>query len=151
MRTLFIIVSYIVLLSCTTFESEQRASPYQNYQSYLNALKASNYDAATNMLSLNNRTKFINNRDGESFNDFFPFFSSIGTVITNEKNHYQVVDGQKACLTINGFNDVYEPTSLYFELLNEDNKWKFSYVQMNYHASINEFSSAVKCPFKPQG
>ena len=150
MKTLFFVASSFLLLSCTTFEESQQASLYKNYKSYLNALKTRNYDSAIAMLALHNRNRFSNSKDGEDFNGFFPFFSSVDTVITNEINHYQEFLGSKGCLTINGFDSVGEPTSLNFELLNENDEWKFRYVQMIYHESKDEFPSSAKCPPTPR-
>ncbi len=150
MKALFFVVSSIILLSCATFDGGQQTSLYKNYQSYLNALKTRNYDSAIRMLTSHNRNLFSNSKDGEDFNVFFPFFSSVDTVITDEINHYEVFFNSKGCLTVNGFDSAGEPASLNFELLNENGEWKFSYVQMMYHGSSDEFPSSAKCPPKPK-
>ncbi len=149
MKTLFFVASFLVLLSCTTLERGQQTSLYKNYKSYLDSLKTRNYDSAIAMLTSHNRNQFSNSKDGEDFNAFFPFFSSVDTVITDEKNHYQDFFDSRGCLTVNGFDSVGEPTSLNFELLNENGEWKFSYVQMIYHGSKDEFPASAKCPPKP--
>lgn len=149
MKTLFFVASSILLLSCAVFESDQQTPLYNNYKSYLSALKIKNYDSAITMLTLHNQNLFSNSKDGEDFNAFFPFFSSVDTVIADEINHYEVLFGSKGCLTVNGFDSVGEPASLNFELLNENGGWKFSYVQMIYHGSSDEFLSSAKCPPKP--
>ncbi len=149
MKTLFFIAASIGLLSCVTLEEKQQVSFYNKYKSYIDALKTGNYDSALTMLTLHNQSQFSTSKDNESFTDFFPFFSSVDTVITDEKNHYQDFFGSKGCLTVNGFNSAGEPTSLNFELLTENGEWKFSYVQMMYHESRDEFPSSVKCPPNP--
>lgn len=70
--------------------------------------------------------------------------------MTNETIYYQQEFNTKSCLTINGYNSVGEPTTLNFELLNEDNAWKLSYVQMMYHDSKKDFPLSVMCPQKPK-
>ena len=147
MRALLLVAMSIALLSCAALEKKQQASFYNKYKSYIDALKTGNYDSALTMLTLQNQ--FSISKDNESFTDFFPFFSSVDTVITDEKNYNQVFFGSKGCLTVNGFNSANEPTSLNFELLTENNEWKFSYVQMMYHESTDEFPLSVKCPPNP--
>ena len=146
MRTLFIVATSIFLLSCAAFDENKIVSPYENYKLYLEALKVKDYNSAASMLSLKSKNQFTVDKD---FNDIFPFFSSIDTVVTNETTHYQKTFGSKSCLTVNGFNSLGEPTSLNFELINENSSWKFSYVQMMYHDSQDEFPSSVNCPPKP--
>ncbi len=146
MKTLFIVATSIFLLSCATFDKAKMVSPYESYKSYLEALKAKDYNSAASMLSSKSKNEYNADKD---FNDFFPFFSSIDTVVIKETTHYQKILGSKSCLTVNGFNSTGEPTSLNFELLNENSAWKFSYVQMMYHDSKDEFPSSVKCPPKP--
>jgi len=150
MKTFFIVATSILLLSCATFKQGQQISLYKNYRLYLDALKTKNYTSAVSMLTPYNRNKFSNSKDGENFNDFFPFFSSVDTVVTNELNNYQGFFGSKGCLTVNGYNSAGEPTTLNFELLSENDEWKFSYVQMMYHSSNNEFPSSTKCPPRPK-
>jgi len=151
MKALLFIVASVFLLSCTTFGEKQSVSLYKSYKLYVDTLIAEDYESAVAMLALHNRNQFSLSKNSENFNDFFPFFSSVDTVIANEVNHYQYNFGLKGCLTVNGFNSVNEPTSLNFELLNENNEWKFSYVQMIYHESENEFPASAKCPPRPQG
>lgn len=146
--TLFFSI-FIFLTSCSTFQKGKEVSPYDRYNSYLKALKSKNYDSALSMLTSHNQKLYSDSQTGEDFNAFFPFFSSIETVVTEEFGHYQKQFGAKSCLTINGFNKAGEPTSLNFELLNENGQWTFSYVQMIYHDSKDEFSAFPKCPPKP--
>jgi len=67
-----------------------------------------------------------------------------------EVTYYQEELGSKSCLTINGYNSVGEPTTLNFELIKENNEWRFGYVQMMYHESKQEYPSSVMCPKKPE-
>lgn len=146
MKYSFILIISILLQSCTTFNKKDVASPYENYKLYLEALKRQDYNSALSMLS----SKIIDqDAKHEEFNDSYPFFSSVGTVVSKEVSHFQEVFRSRSCLTVNGFNDTNEPTSLNFELLNEKNTWKFSYVQMMYHDSSEEFPSSAQCPPKP--
>ncbi len=149
MKILFFVAISIALSSCATLGEKQQDYFYKNYTSYVKALKSGDYDSAFTMLSSHNRDQFSISKDNEKFNDFFPFFSSVDTVITDEINHYQEFSGSKGCLTVNGFNSLGEPTSLNFELSIENGEWKFSYLQMMYHESKDEFPSSVKCPPNP--
>lgn len=147
MKYFITIATSVLLISCVSLEKNKTVPPYDRYKLYLKSLKEKDYKSAALMLSNNIRNEY---NAGKNFNDLFPFFSSIDTVVTNETAHYQKTFSSKSCLTVNGYNSVGEPTTLNFELLNENRAWKFSYVQMMYHESKEEFPSSVKCPPKPK-
>ena len=100
------------------------------------------------MLSRSNNLRFNEQEGRENFDSFFPFFVSINTVVVNEKNYYQTLYSEIACLTVVGFDSTKEPVSVNFELLNEEGKWRFSFVQMVYHESITDFPNSAICPKK---
>jgi len=143
MKYMYIIAVSSFLISCTSYEIKNIATPYESYESYIKYLKNKNYKSAASMLSNKIQNEY---RVSNNFNDSFPFFSSIDTVVTNETIYYHKTADSKSCLTINGYNSVGEPTTLNFELLKENNAWKFSYVQMMYHEKKEEFPSSVTCP-----
>lgn len=150
MKKLLLIVLSGMLISCATYEHGKQRSLYENYKKYISALQTRNFNAAVGMLTSNNREQFHQSKEGEDFNAFFPFFSSVDSVVTAEKNYYQSIAGTKGCLTINGFDASGEPTSLNFELKNEKGAWKFDFVQMMYHSSSDKFLSSAKCPVRPK-
>lgn len=88
MRMLFLSAASILLVSCATFDESKQVSPYENYKLYLEALKTKNYNSAVSMLTLKSQNQFTSDKN---FNDFFPFFSSIDTVVTDEITHYQEI------------------------------------------------------------
>ncbi|WDE08460.1 hypothetical protein SG34_031545 [Thalassomonas viridans] len=146
MKKLIIYVLLALVISCSGTGQKSVISPYQYYGQYLQFLKAKDYDAAIDMLSAYNQKRFQSRNTQESFEEFFPFFSSVDSVVVKEFAHYQEVGKAKACLTVSGFNLAGEPASLNFELLNERSGWKFNYVHMAYHDSKNEFPKAAVCP-----
>jgi len=146
MKYFYIITVSAFLISCASYEKKNVATPYENYESYIQSLKDKNYKSAVSMLSSKITAEY---NSSEDFNDSFPFFSSVDTVVVNEKVSYHKIFDSKSCLTINGYNSVGEPTTLNFEFLFENNAWKFSYVQMMYHETKEEFPLSVTCPPKP--
>ncbi len=145
---LFITALSLIVSCASTVNSVSKDYPYDTYTSYINALNNQNYKASLNLLSRSNNLRFSQQEGSEAFDAFFPFFSSINTVVTNEVNHYQAIHSEKACLTVVGFDSTKEPTSVNFELFNEGGKWRFSFVQMVYHESSVEFPNSAICPKK---
>ncbi len=145
---LFIMMLPLIVSCSNTGNIISKVTPYNAYVSYIKSLNSHNYKASLNMLSRSNNLRFNQQEGREAFDNFFPFFSSINTVVVNEKNHYQTLYSERACLTVLGFDSTNEPASVNFELLNEGNKWRFSFVQMVYHESITEFPHSTICPKK---
>jgi len=145
---MFLILTALFFSSCASYDKKDLvATPYEVYKSYSESLKEKNYKHSANMLSNTIKNEYKQTYD---YNESFPFFSSIDAVVTKEVVYYQEELDSKSCLTINGYNSAGEPTTLNFELIKENNEWKFSYVQMMYHESKQEYPSSVMCPKKPQ-
>ncbi len=145
MKYFILLAASVLLLSCASFENKKTVSPYDIYKSYLKSLKDKDYKYSASMLSTKIKNKY---NLGDDFNDSFPFFSSVDSVVSNESAHYQETYDSKSCLTVNGTNSAGEPTTLNFELLSENKAWKFSYVEMVYHETNKEFPLTVICPSK---
>ena len=92
------------LTSCAQVKTNNVNSPYDQFTAYVNLIQTKEYDSALHMLSSNNQQRFKNQNNGEDFETFFPFFSSVNTVVVNELAHYQKSDNLKACLTVLGSN-----------------------------------------------
>lgn len=148
MKKLLIVSLFGVLTSCAN-TVENKVSPYQQYKLFLTSLKVKNYDDALHMLSPYNQTRFHKGKADESFNEFFPFFSSVDSVVLKEVRYYEKNSGEKSCLTISGYNKEEAPTTLNFELLNVDGYWKLHYVHMAYHETESEFPDKATCPVIP--
>jgi len=148
MKKLLIFSLLGFIASCTNMV-ENNISPYQQYKKFLTSLKVKDYEDALHMLSPDNQARFHKDKADESFNDFFPFFSSVGSVVVKEVRYYENNKAEKSCLTISGYNKEGDPTSLNFELLNIDGYWKLNYVHMAYHETKNEFPNKATCPVIP--
>ena len=148
MKYIFLILITLFFSSCASYEKKNLvAAPYDVYKLYSESLREKNYKYSADMLSNTIKNEYKKTND---YNDSFPFFSSIDTVVTKEVSHYQEELSSKSCLTINGYNSTGEPTTLNFELIKENNEWKFCYVQMMYHESKEDYPSSVMCPKKPE-
>jgi hypothetical protein len=148
MKKLLIISLFGFITSCTN-TVENNISPYQQYKQFLTSLKVKNYEDALHMLSPYNQTRFHKDKADEGFNEFFPFFSSVDSVVVKEIRYYEKVKDEKSCLTISGYNKEGDPTSLNFLLLNVDGYWKLHYVHMAYHETKSEFPDKATCPVIP--
>jgi len=137
------------LTSCVQISTNNINSPYEEFSTFVKLIQTKKYDSALLMLSSKNQYRFANQENGEDFETFFPFFSSASTVVVNELAHYQKINNLKACLTVSGSNSDKEPTSLNFEMLLENGKWKFNYIHMAYHGSEEELPIIVSCPKLP--
>jgi hypothetical protein len=149
MKVFSSIVIAFSLVSCAQISYNNVNSPYEQFTTYVNLIQAKEYDSALLMLSSKNKQRFANQENGEDFATFFPFFSSANTVVVNEYEHYQQINDLRACLTVSGSNSLKEPTSLNFEMLQENGEWKFNYIHMAYHGSKDELPITASCPEIP--
>lgn len=148
MKLPLILFLLVLLVSCSS--TNNSVSAYQQYNTYVELLKTQNYDDAIDLLTPYNQKRFKNKLTDETFEEFFPFFSSLDTVVVNLKQHFEVMEKSKSCLTVFGYDSEGEPTSLYFELLNHNGVWKFQYVQLNYLDSEEAFPAKAICPIIPK-
>lgn len=149
MKLISLMVVTMLFLSCAELDKDVPVSPYDIYHRYLTVLLNNDYDTAVDMMSLNNKHRYIDQKGQDSFDSFFPFFSSIDSVVVNEFSYFQMHLKDKACLTVNGVDEKGEPTTLNFEMLYENHTWKLNYVQMMYHDTQQQFPKVATCPAKP--
>lgn len=134
--------------SCASLQKEV-ASPYEQYGRFIDSLERKDSERSLSLLSDFNIERFKKRESNESFDYFFPFFSSIDTVVAKEVGHFQKIYNNSACLTVVGFDKKNEPTSISFQFVKEEGNWKFNLVHMIYHESANEFPSEALCPEIP--
>ncbi len=148
MNKLILAILVTITASCASIQKHV-ASPYNVYSEFKAAMERKDFEKSLSLLSNSNRGRFNNRETDESFDYFFPFFSSIDSVVTEEVSHFQKIYEDHACLTVVGFDDKKEPTSISFLLFNERNGWKFNLVHMFYYESVSEFPSEAFCPKSP--
>jgi hypothetical protein len=135
-KYLSILIGFL-LFGCS--QIKENTDLFGIYGNYIKSAKET--EVVFNMLTSELRVK-INNLGS----DQFPIITSFPTVISNSKNHYQVIDKAKGCLTINGFDKSNSPVSLYIEYTNENNKWLLSFVEIYYLESPHDFVHTGVCP-----
>lgn len=130
---------FIVFLLYGCNQIKESTNLFEIYQHYIKSAKET--EVVYNMLTSELRVKI--NTLGL---DQFPIITSFPTAISNTKNHYQVIENTKGCLTINGFDKDNSPVSLYVEYTNENKKWLLSFVEIYYLDTPNQFMHKGVCP-----
>ena len=150
MQKIIVFMFLLFVISCSSLDGETASkTPYQQYSSYFDALQKNNYDDALGLMSNYNIDRFNDVKNDESFSYFFPFFSSVDSMIENEKDYYQVFSKTKSCLTIIGISGNGDPVSINFELLYESKVWKFNLIHVIYHGVSDELPTSAACPKSP--
>jgi hypothetical protein len=141
----FFIVLFCVL-SPISLNAKSDIGIYNSYTLFKEAVKMGKYDLLTSYLTAEN-IKYLNTNGGvNKFNDVFPLLSSFPFIIKNEINNYQLVEGDKGCITVNGLDESSEPTAINVEYKKESSSWKLDYIHVEYLSSKDEFSKKASCP-----
>ena len=148
MKRIIFISLCMVLTACVNSSKISTSSPYNSYSKFLSALKFQDQNSALNLLSNTNQVSFNQRETNENFFLFFPFFSSVDTVVPYELDHFSIIRGSIACLTVVGSDASGEPTSLSFELFKESDDWKLNFVELEYYESKSELPKEAMCPKK---
>jgi hypothetical protein len=148
MRYIILVILVALIAACASSPATID-TPYSSYERFKNSLSNKDIEESLSLLSRFNTNRYKGREENESFEYFFPFFSSIDTVVVNEENHFESIQNNQACLTVIGFDEKNEPTSISFQLLNEGGAWKLNLVHMIYYESSSEFPSNAVCPQHP--
>ncbi|MFK5950262.1 MAG: hypothetical protein QM500_15990 [Methylococcales bacterium] len=139
MKHLIIIVFIVSVFSCVSVKKD--VSLFDEYKLYVFSINENEAVFLKNMLSSEVRNKI--KLTGE---DAFPILSSFHGVLKEVTGQYQLINNNKGCLTVNGYDENKSPVSLYIEYINENSKWLLSYVEVFYLDSPKEFKNRGVCP-----
>lgn len=142
MRYLILFLCSLLLLACSQVSEDE--SLYRRYESYREQAMKMDLPVVPEMLSSELQQKYKSSDKSE-----FPILTSFYSVLNSVKDHYQVVNNRKGCLTVNGFDEASSPVSLRMEYVHERDDWYLSYVEIFYLDAANEFGASAVCPTKP--
>lgn len=143
MRLLIILLFF---LSPMLLNAKGNVELYNSYALFKEAVKMGDYKLLTDYLTVEN-AKYLKSHGGVGkFNEVYPFLLSFPFAIEKEINSYQLIDGYKGCLTINGLDESAEPTAINIEYKKESSLWKLDYIHVEYLSSKDELSQKAICP-----
>ncbi len=125
MKHIFILTLALVLVSCTA--TKESKVLFDNYNTYVSEAKKNKSKFILPMLS-SNRVNQINSL-GETQ---FPVLSEFPNILYKIAGHYQKLEGNIGCLTINGYGENDKPIILSIKYLYENKKWGLDFIEIHY-------------------
>lgn len=139
MNRIFILIIALFLFSCAATNGKPEL--FESYKAYSNKIKKNNQDFILSMLS-KKRAKEIKQRGEKEF----PVLSEFPRVLSKIESHYQKIEKNQGCLTINGYGGNNKPIILSITYLNENKIWVINFVEIYYADSTKEFLGNGVCP-----
>ncbi|MFE8070099.1 hypothetical protein QQM79_03485 [Marinobacteraceae bacterium S3BR75-40.1] len=118
---------------------------YDVYNEYSQRLDVKDYDYIMDEAlssSMNNRGL----DDPDQFRDYYPVLSELPGLLKEKTTHYELSDGYRGCLTLNGFDRLERPAVIKMEFKREQSSWKLDYVSVDYVDSPVKFVETAVCP-----
>lgn len=136
-----------VLASCVQENPQKNGQLYKEYHEFKLLVNSNNDQAAREKIS-RNYLELITEIDKKmppelGFNT--PLWKNLATDISSEYSHYEKIEGDKGCLTINGLNRQDRPISLSLYYIKESDNWVFNYFESSSHDSIREYYTEPTC------
>jgi len=129
-----------VLYGCSTLETEQ-TDLYENYSQQAKAVK--------NNTILARRESFFTSeylKEVDPDNEKSLLLLKLSQYIDQEISHYQMLDNQKGCLSINGVELNKDPVSLHVEYKKEQGLWLVDYMFLHLIESREDYVKKALCP-----
>ena len=141
MQKIILTMILIFLFGCS--QIKEGVSLIEEYESYIKSIENNNVLFVKNMLASGLRKKIVTLGEEQ-----FPIIRSFPNVVSDINSYHQLIDSNKGCLTVNGYDKKHSPVSLYIEYVNESGKWLLSFVEVYYLDTPKEFESVGICPTK---
>ncbi len=146
MRILYTILT-LALTSCASTE-HANGTLYKEYQEYRALVDSNDATAASKQFSKEflKEMKEIDNNIPPELGLISPLWKYLASEIRTEHSHFEKIDKNKGCLTINGLNARDEPSSLSLYYIKENDNWVFNYSGFTAHDSIRDYYTEPTCP-----
>lgn len=139
-KYIFSFLATLLLLGCATTNK----SPPTLYEAYLLYSESTSED---NISHIANRyfsvsllgDKYLTNPDASSQLLFKKYMNSV-------VNHYEQINNQNGCLTINGYDEEKAPILFSLKYIKNNGRWLIEEIHVVFIESINDFSKEAKCP-----
>ncbi len=147
MKILYIILA-LTLTSCATSVYQSNGILYEKYQEYKAAAYLNDEVAAGKGVSREymEMLKEIDRKMPPEIGFNAPLWKSLASDIATEYSHYEAINGETGCLTLNGLDTQDSPSSLSLYYIKENGNWVFNYFESSAHDSINDFYTKPTCP-----
>jgi len=130
-------------------EKHDQHALYAQYTHYVSILAKHQYNEAIDALSDRNIADLTTEAGRSAFQSHFPVVSTINEVLSRETGAFETIKAGIGCLTVTGFDESNEPTSMNIEYVYEHGSWKLDYVQVVYHETLAQQPSGAMCPSRP--
>jgi hypothetical protein len=138
----------LTLTSCASVDNPTGEVLYKEYLEYVSLANSDNETAVSTKVSkqylmyLNESDKNIPPELGLTT----PFWKYLAGEIRTEHSHFEKIEGETGCLTINGLDKLDRPGSLSLYYIKENGNWVFNYFGIAVHKSIKEYYTKPTCP-----
>jgi len=75
-----------------------------------------------------------------------PYFQDLANKIPAVDSHFEAIESDRGCLTINGLDDRQRPKSLSLYYMRENGRWVFDSIMVALHKSIDDYYREAVCP-----
>ena len=137
------LISFITILFIASCATTYRAPPvlFQTYSQYKESTNENNINEVANIYFSQSLLgeDYLTNLDATSqllFKDY---------MITTD-NHYEQVNSQNGCLTINGYDEEKAPLIFSLKYILNNGHWLIDKIHVVFIESKNDFSKEAKCP-----
>lgn len=130
----------LFLTSCVSFQDSPSVL-YQEFSEYENSANKNNIiEVASNFFS-----PYLL---GDSYRDNPDAASQLlfKNYMVNTDSHYEKIDDQEGCLTINGYDEENSPLIFSLKYVSGDNRWLIDKIHVVFVQNKSEFSIGAKCP-----
>lgn len=140
MSQALLIVAILMLSACNQVKN---TNLYNTYEAYLETRRLNKEEIVVSMLSGELRKRVFALGKEE-----FPIIAGFPETLSEVISHYQLIESDKGCLSINGYNKSQSPITLNIEYLFENNQWLLSFVEIYYLDTTKDYADKGICPAK---
>jgi len=130
----------LVLYGCSMLKTEQT----DLYKEYIKQAQA-----VENNTMVSNRSSFFTSeylKEVDLADEKSLLVLNLSKYVHQEFSHYQKIEGQKGCLSINGIENNKDPVSLYLEYKKERGLWLVDYMFLHLMESSEDYAKEALCP-----
>ncbi len=137
---LFQFVLVLALVSCATIQNTP-STLFQEYSQYDRSANKNNIiDVASDFFSPDLLgTDYQTNPDAASQLLFKHYMAKTGT-------HYEKLNGQEGCLTINGYDEENIPLIISLKYISRNNHWLIDEIHIAFIENKANFADSAQCP-----
>jgi hypothetical protein len=142
------LVVVFALVSCASVDNYPSETLYKEYLEYKELANSDNETAVSTKIS-KEYLGYLNESDRNIPPELgltTPFWKYLAGEIRTEYSHFEKIEGETGCLTINGLDKLDRPGSLSLYYIKEDGNWVFNYFGIAVHKSIREYYTEPTCP-----